>query len=456
MERRLFIKNAAVAAGAMVVPTIVPSSVFGKNSPSNKINIGQIGYGRMGRGDMRNAMNNDVTRMIAVSDVDRKRMEGGKKFIEDFYNNKTGSNNAVDVKMYPDYKEMLLSKDIDAVIISTPDHWHAQPGIEAALAGKDMYLQKPNSLTVTEGRLLSDIVHRQGVIMQIGTQQRSMPQFRIAAELVRNGRIGKLHTVKIGLPGDPAGPDFPEMPVPRHLNFDMWMGCTPEVPYTENGVHPEEGYGTRPGWLRIEHYGAGMITGWGQHHYDSAAWGMDTEHTGPVSVEAVAEFPRSGLWDVHGDFMVKHEYENGINVFTSGGFPNGIRYIGTDGWIFVTRGVYRATSSDPIPEGAAEALTASDPEILEYEIGADEIQLYKSDDHYKNWIDCIQSRKDPISPVETGHRACSVCLISHIAMKIPGILKWDPGVERFIDNDLANSMLSRPQRYPYGTNYINL
>jgi len=164
------------------------------------------------------------------------------------------------------------------------------------------------------------------------------------------------------------GPEAPEMPVPKNLNFDMWLGSTPEVPYTKIGVHPQKGY-SRPGWLRIENYGAGMITGWGQHHYDSSAWGMDTEHTGPVSVQAVAQFPKSGLWNVHGDFMVKHEYENGITVYTSGGYPNGIRYIGTEGWIFVTRSAYRATASDPIPKGRTKALDASDPKILESKIG---------------------------------------------------------------------------------------
>ena len=171
------------------------------------------------------------------------------------------------------------------------------------------------------------------------TQQRSSPQFRIAAELVRNGRIGKLHTVKIGLPGDPSGPEAAEMPIPKNLNYDMWLGSTPEVYYTEMRVHPQEGYG-RPGWLRCEQFGSGMITGWGQHHFESAAWGMDTEYTGPISVEAVAEFPKSGLWDVHGDFMVKAEYENGITMYTSGGYPNGIRYEGSEGWIFVSRGNY--------------------------------------------------------------------------------------------------------------------
>src|SRR5690606_12089508 len=220
--------------------------------------------------DMYELMKYDQARYIAVCGLDKNRLEDGKKLVEDTYNKKTGSTNAVDVKMYGDYREMLLNKDIDAVMISTPDHWHSQPAIEAALAGKDIYLQKPTSLTVEEGRQLSDIVHRQGVILQVGTQQRSSPQFRIAAELVRNGRIGKLHTVKIGLPGDPPGPEAPEMPVPANLNYDMWLGSTPEVYYTEMRVHPQNNYG-RPGWLRCEQFGSGMITGWGQHHFESAA-----------------------------------------------------------------------------------------------------------------------------------------------------------------------------------------
>jgi predicted dehydrogenase len=455
MKRRIFLKNAtAAAAGAIVIPTIVPSSVFGKNAPSNTIQLAQIGCGRIARDhDMAELLKYDNARFVAVCDLDRNRVEDAKKLVEGVYNKKSGSNNAVDIKMYEDYRELLLNKDIDAVAISTPDHWHSQPAMEAALAGKDIYLQKPTSLTITEGRLLSDIVHKTGVILQVGTQQRSSTQFRRAAELVRNGRIGKVHTVKIGLPGDPSGPVFPTAPVPKGFNFDMWLGSTPEMEYHENLVHPQKGYG-RPGWLRHENYGAGMITGWGQHHYDSAAWGMDTEYTGPISVESVAQFPKSGSWNVHGDFMVKHEYENGMTVYTSGGFPNGIRYEGEDGWIFVTRGAYRATPSDPIPAGSTKALDASSEDILKSVIGENEIHLYVSNEQHGNWLDCIKSRKAPISPVEIGHRACSVCLISHIAMHVPGILKWNPDTERFIDNDLANSMLSRPQRYPYGTDYV--
>ncbi len=271
----MFIKSAATTvAGTFVAPAVVPSAVFGKDAPGNKINIGQIGCGRMGRSDVNGTIKFDHARFVAVCDVDSKRMADGKNMIEAYYNKKTGSSGYVDVKMYDDYKEMLLNRDIDAVIISTPDHWHEQPAMEAALAGKDIYLQKPNSLTIAAGRQMSDVVQRQGVILQVGTQQRSSEQFRVAAELVRNGRIGKLHTVKVGLPGDPSGPDAPEMPVPPNLNFDMWLGSTPVVPYTEIGVHPQNDYG-RPGWLRLENYGAGMITGWGQHHFDSAAWGMD-------------------------------------------------------------------------------------------------------------------------------------------------------------------------------------
>jgi predicted dehydrogenase len=457
MERRKFIKKSvAGSAGALFIPTILPSNVFGSTMANRKINVGQIGCGRIARDhDMPGVMMHDTARLIAVSDVDSNRMKDGKKLVEDYYAKKTGSKKAVEVKMYGDYREMLMDKDIDAVVISTPDHQHSQPAIEAALAGKDIYLQKPTSLTLEEGRILVDIVRKQGTILQVGTQQRSMPQFRIAAELVRNGRIGKLHTVKVGLPGDPSGPEAAPMPVPENLNYDMWLGSTPEVPYTEIGVHPQQGY-SRPGWLRIEQYGAGMITGWGQHHYDSAAWGMDTELTGPVSVEAVAEFPKSGLWNVHGDFMSKAEYANGITMYTSsGGYTNGIKYIGEDGWIFVSRGNYTASASDPVAAAASsKALDASDPAILKSVIGPNEIHLKRIKEQHEDWLQSIETRKDPISDVEKGHRACSICLITHISMKLGRKVYWNPNTERFSNDTAANAMLRRPQRYPYGVNNI--
>lgn len=458
MERRHFIKKSSLGtAAAVAFPTIVPSSVFGKNAPSNKINIGQIGCGRIARDhDIRDTIRYDQTRFVGVCDVDANRALDAQQLISKYYKEKTGKDNYVNTKIYDDYREMLLNKDIDAVVISTPDHWHSQPAMEAALAGKDIYLQKPTSLTVREGQQLRDVVQKTGAILQVGTQQRAMPQFRVAAELVRNGRIGKLHTVKIGLPGDPSGPEAPAMPVPSNLNFDAWLGSTPKVPYTEIGVHPQQGY-SRPGWLRIRSYGAGMITGWGQHHYDSAAWGMDTEHTGPISVEALAEFPKSGLWNVHGDFFVKHQYENGITVYTSGGYTNGIKYIGEDGWIFVSRGAYQASASDPVDqEKSSKALNASDSKILESVIGENETHLYKIDDQHGNWLDCIKSRKAPISTVEKGHKACVICLISDIAMQFDRKLEWDNEKEMFINDDEANALLAREQRAPYGTNYVKV
>ena len=450
INRRSFIKKtSATALATAAIPSIVPASVFGKNAPSNRIQIGQIGCGRIARGhDLPGTMQHEIAQLVAVCDLDQNRMKDGKTLVDNYYQ---GKGKKVDTKMFESYQEMIAHKDIDAVIISTPDHWHAQPAIEAALAKKHVYLQKPTSLTVEEGRTLSNIVQDQKIILQVGTQQRSSPQFRYAAELVRNGRIGKLHTVKVGLPGDPPGPLAQTETVPAALNFDAWLGSTPEMDYSEMLVHPKEGYG-RPGWLRKEQFGAGMITGWGQHHFDSAAWGMNTEYSGPKSVEAIAEFPKYGSWDVHGDFMVKAEYQNGITMLTSGGFPNGIRYEGEEGWIFVTRGAYRATASDPIPENnGVKSLDASDPKILDSVIGPNEIHLYESKEQHGNWLDCIQSGKEPISPVEIGHRACTVCLISHIAMKLPRKLNWDPMAESFINDAEANAMLKRTQRAPYGT-----
>ena len=454
LNRRAFIKKTSATAIAASLPTIVPASVFGKNAPSNRIQVGQIGCGRIARDhDMPGTMQYDTAQLVAVCDVDQNRLKDGKKLVDQYYKNK---GKKADTKMFDNYQDLIGHKEVDAVLISTPDHWHAQPAIEAALAKKHVYLQKPTSLTVEEGRLLSDIVQKQKITLQVGTQQRSSPQFRYAAELVRNGRIGKLHTVKVGLPGDPSGPVAQTEAVPSALNFDAWLGSTPEIEYSEMLVHPKVGYG-RPGWLRKEQFGAGMITGWGQHHFDSAAWGMNTEYTGPIRVEAIADFPKNGSWDVHGDFLVKAEYENGITMLTSGGYPNGIRYEGEEGWIFVTRGAYRATASDPIPvNNGVKSLDASDPTLLESVIGPNEIHLYKSDEQHGNWLECIKSGKQPISPVEIGHRACTVCLVSHIAMKLPRQLEWNPEQERFVNDAEANALLSRTQRAPYGTSNIKI
>lgn len=458
MKRRTFLKSGAAAtAGTMVVPTIIPSHVMGKNAPSNKIRIGQIGFGRIAMShDLPETLKHDTAIGVAVADVDMKRARLGKDWIENFYAGK-GKEDYVDVAVYQDYREMLQDKSIDAVIISTPDHWHAQPAMEAALAGKDIYLQKPASLTIQEGRQMSDTVHRTGRIFQQGSQQRGAfpwPHFHRACELVRNGRIGELEKIEIGLPGDPGGNEEAPMPVPENLDYDMWLGSTPLRYYTEKGVHPQEDF-SRPGWLRLEQFGAGMITGWGAHHVDTAHWGMGTEFTGPVEVEGEATFPSSGLWNVHGDFMVHARYANGVNMQISGSFPNGVKFYGSEGWIFVSRGNVSVTSSDPTKPGTELlALDASNPKILESEIGPDEIHLYKAPEQHEDWLNAIRSRRDPVAPAEVGHRSCSACLVSHISMKIDGKLHWDPRHERFLDNDSANELVKRPQRYPYGTSNV--
>ena len=453
MNRRNYLRTSLLATtGIITAPTIVPASVFGNSAPSNKINIAQIGCGRIARDhDLAETLKYDVARVVAVAELDSIRGQKGKEYIEKFYAEKKGKPNYVDVKVYGDYREMLMDKDIDAVIISTPDHWHAKPAIDAALAGKDIYLQKPASLTIEEGRLMSDTMHRTGRIFQIGSQQRSQnpwPQFKRACELVRNGRIGALHTVKIGLPGDPGGPEVPEMPIPANLNYDMWLGTTPEVYYTETRVHPQADF-SRPGWLRCEQFGAGMITGWGAHHIDTAHWGMGTEYTGPIEVQAEAKFPTSGLWNVHGDFIATAKYANGVTMYVSGDYPNGVRFEGSEGWIFVSRGNVGVTASDPSQATNSEAFSASDARILQSVIGPDEIHLYDSPEQHGNWLDCIISRQQPVAPAEIAHRSCSACLVIHIGMKLNRKLYWDPVHERFRNDDEANSMLSRPQRPKY-------
>jgi len=446
-RRRFFKTSLLTGAAAFAAPSIVPASVFGAQAPSNRIQIGAIGVGRISREhDLPEIMAFDQARVVAVCDLDSKRLQQGQAFVETNYAKK-GVN--LKVRTYADYEALLKSPDIDAVVISTPDHWHAKPAIEAAKAGKHVYLQKPATLTIAEGRAMSDMVHRCGIVFQLVTQQRSIDHFRIAAELVRNGRIGRVHTVQSGLPTDPSGEEEPEMPIPANLNYEKWLGSTPWVYYTEKRVHPQNDY-SRPGWLRCEQFGAGMITGWGVHHFDIAHWGLGTEFSGPLEVEAWAEFPTRGLWDVHGKYRIEMRYPNDVRVQVSDELPIGVRFEGSEGWIFVTRGYYSVTASDPVANAKKEkALSASDAKILESKIGPNEINLIRSRDQHGNWLECIRSRQLTISPVEVGHRSTSVCLVGHIAMKLKRKVYWDPILERFKNDEEANAMISRPQRAPY-------
>jgi len=450
ISRRQLLKAGVAGAAAAGFPMIVPSTVFGQYAPSRRINVGAIGVGRISRThDLPGILKYDQARVIAVCDLDAHRVVEGRQLVNQYYSRKTGKPYE-GVTGYDNYHELLANKDIDAVVISTPDHWHALLGVAAVQAGKDVYLQKPASLTISEGRTLSNAVQASGRILQIGSQQRSTVQFRYAAELVRNGRIGDLQRVEVGLPGDPPGGDPTPQIVPAGFNYDVWLGETPNVAYTLDRVHPRTGY-SRPGWLRVRQFGAVMITGWGAHHIDSAHWGMNTEYTGPseVWVDHV-EFPTRGLWDVHGAFKTEALYANGVRMSISGYYANGIKFYGSHGWLFVSRGNETVTASDPVARlKDATALAASDPGIIRSVIGPDEIHLYESADQHGNWLECILSRRQPVSPVELGHRACSTCLIHDIAMVLKRKVSWDPVLERFKADEQTNSLLSRPQRSPY-------
>ncbi|MBN1392069.1 MAG: Gfo/Idh/MocA family oxidoreductase [Sedimentisphaerales bacterium] len=432
ISRRGFLKATATAAAgaAFGVPYVITTSVHGADAPSKKITVGCIGTGRMGVIDLKEILGFEQTRVVALCDVDAKRLKHAQKIVEEQY----GSQKEKDCAIYKDFRDIIARNDIDVISITSVDHWHALQAIAAVKAGKDVFLQKPLTLTVKEGRVLSDTVRRYGRILQVGIQQRSDEKFRFACELVRNGRIGKLRTVKVGIPEDLGTNVQPTMPVPENLDYDMWLGPTPVKPYTEARVHPQNDY-SRPGWLRISDYCCGMITAWGVHHNDIAQWGMGTEYTGPAEIEGKAEYPKEGLWDVHGKFHIEYTYANGVKVICAGNSENkqGVVFEGTEGWIYVDRGF----------------IDANPKSLLTSVIAPGEIRLYKSNDHKKNFFDCVKSRSEPAAPVEIGHRSTTMCILGYIAMLLGRKLKWDAEKERFLNDAEANRMLARPMRSPW-------
>jgi predicted dehydrogenase len=456
-SRRQFLKSSLAGAGVLAFPTIIPARVLGADAPSKKINLLQIGCGRIARTlDLPGFLKHDIARVIAVCDLDAIRVADTKQFVEQYYAKKKIS---VNVATFADYREALQRKDIDAVAISTPDHWHAQPVIEAALAGKDVYVQKPLTMTMAEGRAVSDVLRKQPCIFQVGSQRRAAVGVRMTCEAVRSGRIGKVHTVRVGMPTDPAGGETRAIPVPPNLNYDAWLGPTPLAPYNEDRVHtqdpdPKKRFGLRPGWLRIESYCLGMITGHGAHWNDIVQWGLGTEDTGPVEITGGADFPKGGLWNVHGDYHVEATYANGVKLIINNKLPIGVRFEGSDGWIFVGAGSEKVTPSDPIGKAGkgSKALDASNPDILKTPLGASDIHLHESPqgDHHLDWLTSIQTRKPAATTPEQAHRSTSVCIVAWIAMKLGRKLRWDPQAEKFIGDDAANAMLTRTERAPYG------
>jgi predicted dehydrogenase len=459
VTRRQFVRTSVLAAAAASAPLILPSRLFGADAPSNRIRVGQIGCGRIARGhDMPGVFRSGLADIVAVCDLDTKRLAAGKALTDKFYRDAGAT--PPEVAIYGDYRELIARQDIDAVVISLPDHQHAEVALAAIYAGKDVYLQKPFTMTHAESVLLRDAVVKSGRIFQLGSQQRSWgphEQFRKACEFVRSGRVGRLAKVEIGLPIDPTKPDDPEQPVPANLNYDAWLGPTPHVYYTEQRVHSQQldargelDIGSRPGWLRNESYCLGMITGWGAHHFDVAHWGMNTELGGPTKAEGRGEFPTNTIWNVHGAYDVQLDYAGGMNLHVSNNFQNGIKFIGDEGWIFVARNE-GATASDPksnVP-GSLHWLSASNEKLLDP--AGVTVRFPSSTSHHRNWLEHVKSRDTAtLSPAPIAHCANTACIVSWIAMKTGRPLAWDHAAQRFTGDDAANAMLSRAERPGHG------
>lgn len=430
-SRRRFLKTAALAGSA---PLILRSGLLGAEAPSKVMRIASIGTGRMGLGDMKNAMGSGLkasARVVAVCDVDAKRAARGAAEVRKFYE---GRDMLVDkVDEYQDFRELLARDDIDAVTISTPDHTHANIAVEAAKQGKHIYLQKPLTYTVGEGRKLVEAVRKHKVVLQTGSQQRSSVYFRQICTIVRNGWLGKLQTIEVEVPTDRGRADFVKMPVPENLDYDLWLGPAPMVDYTESGVHPQNGF-SRPGWLQRERYCRGMITGWGAHMYDIAQWGAGTDvDSGPTSVSSKGEFPDRGLFDVHVGYSGTAEYANGVKLVSRNGSA-GVKFLMEDGWAYCNRG----------------KMDCSEKELLRRKPKDGEVTLYESSSHMLDFLESAREGSDPVCPVEVGHRSNTVCVLHHISMKLEGrTLKWDPKTETILDDPEATAMLDLPAREPW-------
>ncbi|HEV3386993.1 MAG TPA: Gfo/Idh/MocA family oxidoreductase [Gemmata sp.] len=432
-------------ATGLVAPIIVPASALGldeRPAPSNRINLGVIGTGNQGFNDMRGFLSDPRVQIVAVCDVNRESAgywngavagrEPGRRLVEESYaaDKKSGKYKGCDT--YVDFRELLERKDIDAVLISTPDHWHAIPTILAAKAGKDIYCQKPLALTIAEGRAMCDAVKKYKRVFQCGSQQRSDSNFRRACELVRNGRIGKLQTVRCGLPG--GRPDFGKTgdrkkteKVPEGFEYDIWLGPAPKAEYAPARCHVN--------FRWIYDYSGGQVTDWGGHHPDCAQWGMGTELTGPVEIrQAKGVFPPDPLWNTATEFYFEGIYASGVKLIVSNKEKGGVVWEGTEGSVWADRGRHDANPKS----------------ILDSKIGDDGVQLYKSDNHYRNFIDCVISRKETAAPVEVAHRSITICHLGNIAMRLGREkLKWDPEKEQIVDDAEAAKMLSRPYRDPW-------
>lgn len=422
-----------------MLPTILVGCRSKSLSANRRIQVAQIGCGRMGRSDLTNVLNEPLARVVAVCDVDSHRLTEGKKLAEEFYTERGES--GVNVKTFHDYRDVLASPEIDAVIITVPDHSHALVAIEAAIAGKHIYVQKPVTYSIAEAIALRKTVEAKKIILQTGSQQRSerpWGSFRKASEAVRNGRIGQLRTIKIGIGLDKASGQKPApMPVPPTLDYERWLGPAPEQPYMEGRVHPQDKLLGRPGWITTEDFGLGMITNWGAHHLDIAQWAMAQELGGPLTVDARAEFIRDDLFTVHSGYHVEMNYPGGVQVVLDNKFKTGIHFEGDEGWIFCTRS---GDNDDGLP-----SLRASDKKLLT-PLDANAFRWMPSKSHFGNWLECIVANRQPIAPIQQSARSLEACCAAWISMKLGRKLAWDVASEMFAGDAAANALRERKAR----------
>jgi len=425
VTRRSFLSGSAwIGAAAVGFPYLVRSSALGKEgaiAPSERITIGFIGTGDHGINmNLRTFLGQPDAQAVAVCDVDPVNVTKARDIVSQKYGNK-------DCAAYKDFREILARPDIDAVMISTPDHWHVPISIMAAKAGKDVECEKP-TLTIAEGRVLVETMKRYNRVFQWSTEDRSVYEYHRMCELVRNGRIGKVHTIHVELPSGPGQPGNPQpMPVPEGFDYEMWLGPAPWAPYTKDRIH----WNFR--W--ILDYSGGMLTDWGAHLLDGAQWGNDSEYTGPVEVEGKGVFRQDGLYNTAKEFHIEYKYANGVRLIVTSGTPS-LKFEGTDGWIG--------------NQGWRAPLQAEPKSILDSVIAPNEIHLYTcAGGEQRNFLDCVKSRKECYFPPEIGQRCFTIAHIGNISMLLGRKLKWDPDKELFVGDDQANRMLWRAMRSPW-------
>ncbi len=418
LSRRRFVQMVSAGAAAPLAGDFLYA---GPDKPANeRINVGFIGVGTMGRGHLGSLLQSPEVQVIGISDVVAERRDAALKTVETYYASKKTKATGKGCKAYPDFRDLLAVKDLEAVVIATPDHWHSIACILAARAGKDIYCEKPLTHSIAEGRMIVDEVAKAKIVFQTGSQQRSEfgNRFRTAVEYVRNGRIGKLKTIRIGV-GGPAVPcDLPTKEVPAGTDWDAWLGPAPERGYNEilcpKGVHSHF-----PAWRNYREYGGGALNDMGAHHFDIAQWALDMDGSGPVKIEPPSGKEKTGL---------KFTYANGVEMFHGG--PADCAFEGSEGTILVWRDKIQC-----MPE-----------KILKDRLGGNDFRVYPSNNHRQNWLQCIRSRKVTICPAEVGHRSGTVCHLGNIGYRLGRPLQWDPVKERFVDDDDANKLLYREPR----------